>query len=30
MFMCAHVFDVAFCGNTVRNVALDLWLVDHP
>jgi len=30
MFMCAHVFDVALCGNTVRNVALGLWLVGHP
>jgi len=27
--MCAHVHDVALCGNTVRNVALGLsdWLV---
>jgi len=23
MFTCAHVYDVALCGNTVRNVALD-------
>jgi len=29
MFVCAHVYDVALCGNTVRNVALDLWLVGH-
>jgi len=28
--MCAHVYDVAFCGNTVRNVALRLWLVGNP
>jgi len=28
--MCAHVCDVALCGNTVRNVALGLWLVGHP
>jgi len=30
MFMCVHVYDVALCGNTVRNVALGLWLVGHP
>ena len=24
MFMCAHVYDVALGGNTVRNVALGL------
>jgi len=30
MFMCAHVFHVALCGNTIRNVALGLWLVGHP
>jgi len=32
MFMCAHVYDVALCGNMVRirNVALDLWQVGHP
>ena len=29
MFMCAHVHDVALCSNTVRNVALCLWLVSH-
>jgi len=29
MFMCAHVYDVALYGNTVRNVALGLWLVGH-
>jgi len=29
MFMCAHVYDVALCSNTVRNVALGLWLVGH-
>jgi len=28
--MCAHMYDVALCGNTVRNVALGLSLVDHP
>jgi len=27
--MCAHVYDVALCGNT-RNVAVGLWLVGHP
>jgi len=30
MFMCAHVYDVALCGSTVRNVALGLWLVGRP
>lgn len=25
-----HVYDVAVCGNTVRNVALVRLLVDHP
>jgi len=30
MFMCALVYDVALCGNTVRNVALGLWLVGYP
>jgi len=30
MFMCAHVYDVALSCNTVRNVALGLWLVGHP
>jgi len=29
MFMCAHVYGVALCGNTVKNVALGLWLVGH-
>jgi len=24
LFMCAHVYDVALCGNTVINVALRL------
>ncbi len=24
MFMCAHVYDVALCGNTIKNVALSL------
>ena len=24
MFMCAHVYDVALCSNTVKNVALGL------
>jgi len=24
MYRCAHVYDVALCGNTVRNVALGL------
>ena len=28
MFMCAHVYDVALCGNTVRNVALGLSTPD--
>jgi len=28
--MCAHVDNVALCCNTVRNVALGLWLVGHP
>ena len=28
--MCAHVCDAALRGNTVRNVALCLWLVGHP
>jgi len=22
MFICVHVYDVALCGNTLRNVAL--------
>lgn len=28
MFMCAHAYDVALYGNTVKNVALELfdWL----
>ena len=30
MFMCANGYDVALCGNTVKNVALSLWPVDHP
>jgi len=32
MFMCAHVFvyDVALCGNTIRNVALVLWIFGNP
>jgi len=25
-----HVYDMALCGSTVRNVALGLWLVGHP
>jgi len=29
-FRCTHVYDVALCGNTVRNVDLDLGLVGHP
>jgi len=29
MFMCVNVYDVALCRNTVRNVALGLWLVGH-
>ena len=29
MFMCAHLYDVALCVNTVRNVALGIWLVGH-
>ena len=24
MFMCAHVYDAALCGNTIRNVAVGL------
>jgi len=28
-FMLVHVYDAALCSNTV-NVALGLWLVDHP
>jgi len=28
--MCVHVYDVALCGNTVRNVAFGVWLVGHP
>ena len=28
MFMCPHVYDVALCGNTIRNEVLGLWLVD--
>jgi len=27
---CAHVYDVALCGNTVRNVVLGPWQVGHP
>jgi len=23
IFMCDHVYDVALCGNTIRNVTLD-------
>jgi len=30
MFRYAHVYDVALCDNTVRNVALGLWLVGYP
>jgi len=30
MFMYDHVYDVARCSNTVRNVALGLWLVGLP
>ena len=30
MFMCVNVYDVTLCGNTVRSVALGLWLVGHP
>jgi len=30
MLICARVYDVALCGNTMRNVALGLWLVGHP
>ena len=26
MFMCAHVYDVALCGNTIGNVAIGNWL----
>ena len=29
MFMCAHVHDVALCGNTIGNVAVGLWLVGR-
>jgi len=29
MFMCAHVYDVALNGNTVRNVARGLRLAGH-
>jgi len=28
--MCALVYDVALYCNTVRNVAVGLWLVGHP
>jgi len=28
-WMCAHVYDAALCGSTVRIVALGLWLVGH-
>jgi len=28
--MCAHTYDVTLCGDTVRNVAHGLWLVDQP
>ena len=30
MFMCTRVYDVAACRNTVRNLALGVWLVSHP
>jgi len=30
MFMCAYVYDVALCGNTVKNMARGHWLVGHP
>ena len=30
IFMCDNVYDVALWGNTVRNVALGLWLVGQP
>ena len=30
IFMCVHVYDVALCGNTIRYVAVGLWLVGHP
>ena len=30
MFMCARVYGVALCRNTVRNVAVGLRLVGHP
>ena len=29
MFICTHVYDVALCGNTVRNVALGPRLVGQ-
>jgi len=25
-----HVYDVALCGNTARNVTFGHWLVGHP
>jgi len=28
--VCALVHDVGLCGNTARNVTLDLWLAGHP
>jgi len=30
IFMCPHMYDVALCANTVRNLALGLELVGHP
>jgi len=30
MFKRVHAYDVALCGNTVRHVVLDVWLVGHP
>jgi len=30
MFMYAHEYDVALCGDTIRNVALGLWVVGWP
>jgi len=29
LFMCAHVYTVALCSNTVRNASLGLRLLDH-
>ena len=29
MFMCVHLCDAALCRNTVKNMALGLWLVGH-